>query len=136
MRRIARDVAMKIAFSRLLGGEGNATEVLEQSGNADTIDDVDAANINDIVQGVRRHEQMLDEHISRLAVNWKLDRLPKVDLCILRLAMYEMLYREDIPIGASINEAVELAKAYSGEKNAKYINGMLGTLARENIERT
>ena len=56
--------------------------------------------------------------------------MPRVDLSILRVAIYEMMYRQDIPCSVSINEAVELAKRFGGERSSAYINGMLGTLAR------
>ena len=60
----------------------------------------------------------------------KFDRIAKVDLSILRLAVYEILYRDDIPVNVSINEAVELAKKYSGEKTGSFINGILGNFYR------
>ncbi len=60
--------------------------------------------------------------------NWKIERLSKVDLSILRLCTYELNFEEDIPSKVSINEAIELAKKYSGEKSATFINGVLGKM--------
>ena len=68
--------------------------------------------------------------IDELAIGWSIERMPRVDLSILRVAIYEMMYRQDIPCSVSINEAVELAKRFGGERSSAYINGMLGTLAR------
>lgn len=60
--------------------------------------------------------------------NWKIERLSKVDLSILRLCTYELKFEEDIPNRVSVNEAIELAKKYSGEKSATFINGVLGKM--------
>ncbi|WP_040196969.1 transcription antitermination factor NusB [Candidatus Soleaferrea massiliensis] len=73
---------------------------------------------------------ILDELIEKNSRGWKKDRLPKVTLAILRLALYEMIYLEDIPISVSINEAVELAKKFATENDASFINGILGSIAK------
>ena len=73
----------------------------------------------------------IDELIDRYSVRWKTSRLPKVDLAILRLALAEICYLTDIPVSVTINEAVELAKKYSTEKSSKFINGLLGSAARD-----
>lgn len=73
----------------------------------------------------------IDELIDRYSVRWKTSRLPKVDLAILRLALAEICYLTDIPLSVTINEAVELAKKYSTEKSSKFINGVLGSAARD-----
>ena len=73
----------------------------------------------------------IDELIDRYSVRWKTSRLPKVDLAILRLALAEICYLTDIPVSVTINEAVELAKKSSTEKSSKFINGVLGSAARD-----
>ena len=73
----------------------------------------------------------LDEKIAELAIGWSVERMPKVDLSILRVALYEMMYMDKIPSSVSINEAVELAKRFGGDRSSAYINGMLGTFARQ-----
>ena len=73
----------------------------------------------------------IDELIDRYSVRWKTSRLPKVDLAILRLALAEICYLTDIPVSVTINEAVELAKKYSTGKSSKFINGVLGSAARD-----
>ena len=73
---------------------------------------------------------ILDELIEKNSRGWKKDRLPKVTLAILRLALYEMIYLEDIPVSVSINEAVELAKKFAAENDAAFINGILGSIAK------
>ena len=79
---------------------------------------------------VSSHLKEIDAAIDRYSVNWKISRLPGVDLAILRLALAEMYYLDDIPVSVSINEAVELAKKYSTEKSARFVNGVLGSAAR------
>lgn len=72
----------------------------------------------------------VDALIAENTVDWSIDRISRVDLAILRVAVYEMLYREDVPTGASINEAVELAKRFGGERSYSFVNGILGTIAK------
>lgn len=130
-RKSARDVALKMAFAMLMGGEGDYATILEQSCMENTPNETDMAFAQDIVNGVTLHMETLDALIMGAAIGWALDRMPKVDLCVLRIALYEMQYREDIPHSVSINEAVELAKRYSGEKSPAFINGLLGTLSKQ-----
>ena len=74
--------------------------------------------------------ERIDAMISAHVTGWTFERIAKVDLSILRLATFELLYRDDIPEGASINEAVELGKRFGGEKSAKFINGVLGAISK------
>ena len=73
----------------------------------------------------------IDARIGETAQGWKLSRLAKVDLAILRLAVYEMKYDEDVPVGVAINEAVELSKKLGGDESPAFINGILGKLGKE-----
>ncbi|MBR2736251.1 MAG: transcription antitermination factor NusB [Firmicutes bacterium] len=77
------------------------------------------------------NRQMIDEAIERNSTNWKISRMPAVDLAILRVAAAEILYESDVPDEVSINEAVELAKKYGIEKSPGFINGLLGSMVRE-----
>ena len=72
----------------------------------------------------------IDELINQYAKGWKTTRMNKVDLAILRLAVYEMKWDEEVPVGVAINEAVELAKRFSGGDSPSFINGVLGKIAR------
>lgn len=78
------------------------------------------------------HERELDSKISANIRGWTMNRLSKVSLAILRLALCEMLYEPEIPVSVSINEAVELAKKYGSAEDAPFVNGLLGAVAREN----
>ena len=129
-RTTAREVSMKLAFARLVGGEDTYETVLDQSGITDRPSEDDLAYADELILGMDAAREDLDKLIAELAIGWSIERMPKVDLCILRIAMYEMLRREDIPNSVSINEAVELAKRFGGDRSPAYINGMLGTLAK------
>lgn len=78
--------------------------------------------------GVVEHMEEIDEKINGVAVGWKTDRMGKVDLSVLRLAVYELLYDEDVPAGVAINEAVELVKKYGRDESPAFINGILAKL--------
>ena len=78
-----------------------------------------------LVEGVLKQRSEIDERISRYAENYELGRLAVVDRNILRLAIYEMLYRHDIPPVVSINEAIEIAKRFGTEESSRFVNGML-----------
>ncbi|MBP5153914.1 MAG: transcription antitermination factor NusB [Lachnospiraceae bacterium] len=80
---------------------------------------------------VRSLSGVLDEMINSASANWKTSRMSRVDLSILRLAVYEARFDDDIPLKVAINEAVELAKKYGGEESPSFINAILGKLARE-----
>ncbi len=83
-----------------------------------------------LYNGIVEKTEELDEIISSNLTSWKINRLPKVNLSILRLAVYEMKYIDDVPNSVAINEAIELAKKYSGADDAAFINGVLGAVAR------
>jgi N utilization substance protein B len=85
----------------------------------------------DLVVGVGAHGARLDELISRYSVDWTLDRMPVIDLTLLRIAVYELLERPDVPTGAVISEAVALAKSYSTDESGRFVNGVLGSIAIE-----
>ncbi len=129
-RKIAREVAMKLAFARLFGGEDTYADILDKSGITESPSADDVAYSDEVLRGVEAHAEQIDELIAGLAINWSIGRMPRVDLSILRIAIYEMLFRKDIPESVSINEAVELAKRFGGDRSSAYINGMLGTLSK------
>lgn len=130
-RSLVREMAMKMLFAASLGGEETLEAALEQSSVSDSLSQRDKAFLEELVSGVKQREGELDEIIGRYARGWSLDRLGKVDLILLRMAVFEMNYMPDIPVGATINEAVELAKKYGEDKSSGFVNGILGSVARE-----
>lgn len=129
-RKTAREVAMKLVFSRLLGGEDTYEAVLDKSGIDELPTEEDCDYANEVLNGIEGNLNAIDSLIAELAIGWSIDRMPRVDLSILRIAIYEMLYIKNIPNSVSINEAVELAKVFGGDRSSAYINGMLGTLSK------
>ncbi len=87
--------------------------------------------VADLVEGVGENQARIDGLIARYAIDWTLDRMPAVDRNLLRLAVYELLERSDVPLGAVISEAVELAKRFSTEDSGKFVNGVLAGVAAE-----
>ena len=85
-----------------------------------------------LAQLTYEHIDEIDDIINANSVGWKVERLPKVSLAIMRLAICEILYVPSVPSGVSINEAVELAKKFSSQEDASFINGILGKYVREN----
>lgn len=90
----------------------------------------DIRYISDKYEKVVSQIEKIDAFINEISDSWKTARMGRVDLNILRLALYEMIYDDDIPTGVAINEAVELAKQYGGEESGSFINGLLGKAAR------
>lgn len=84
-----------------------------------------------LVQGVQANQAAIDRQVAALSTDWALDRQPAADRCILRIAAYEILFGEGVPVGVAINEAVELAKKYSTEESGRFVNGILGTVAEQ-----
>ena len=84
-----------------------------------------------LIKGVLEHRDAIDEHIKKHARNWEFNRIAAVDRNVMRLAIYEMLYREDIPPVVSINEAVDIAKKFSTQDSGKFVNGILDKVRGE-----
>lgn len=95
-----------------------------------SLDESDIDYVIAVLNGVTRKQQTIDDIIRKYAKGWSIQRMAKVDLAILRLALYEIIERADIPESVSINEGVELAKRYCNEKSASFINGILGSYLR------
>ncbi|MCS6800830.1 MAG: transcription antitermination factor NusB [Chloroflexota bacterium] len=92
---------------------------------------VDTAYAFRLVRGVAQHLPAIDRALAAAASAWPLEQMAKVDKAILRLAIYEILFDNGVPIRAAINEAVELAKLYGGESSPRFVNGVLGTIAAQ-----
>ncbi|MFQ5826218.1 MAG: transcription antitermination factor NusB [Dehalococcoidia bacterium] len=127
-RRRARRVALQALYevdstghdpegtlSRLLG-EGNLSPELAQFAR-------------ELVRGALEHREQIDAHIRRFAPAWPVEQIPVVDRNILRLAIFEILLDNRVPVKAAINEAVELAKTFGSDTSPKFVNGVLGSVA-------
>jgi len=94
-------------------------------------DDLDLAYIKSGLLGIEENKEKLDSLIESQLVKWKLNRISKVNLSILRISTYEMLFAEDVPGKVSINEAIELCKKYSDNKSVSFINGVLDKVYKD-----
>lgn len=122
-------------FRVLFQVEFHDTEELQEQtelyfGQLEQIKEKDKAYIAEKYKKILEKKNEIDEKINSASSGWKTSRMNRTDLTILRLAVYEMLYDEDIPVGVAINEAVELAKKYSSEEGPAFINGVLGKLSK------
>ena len=135
-RKLAREQAFVILFESSFQKDNSMSEIIDLYNELseqwehiqipEKIDDF----AKSIALGVEEKIGELNEYIEKYAVGWKIARIPKVTLSILRLSMYEMKYM-DVPVGVSINEAVDIAKKYSTKEDASFINGILGSFSKE-----
>ncbi len=142
-RTNAREIAVHFTFELSFTGQ-TAGELLEQSLNRPTFAAVgeeeplyaefpnqkQRAYIETLVRGAYEHLPELDGYISKYAIGWSFSRISRVVIAILRVAMYEVLYMQDIPNAAAINEAVELTKHYESGEVAAFVNGIMGSFVR------
>jgi N utilization substance protein B len=143
-RTTARSAAMQMIFEKVSGGQGGEEtlkmvydELRENEIPGETKigkkepDEEDRAFISETFNGVLSHLEELDELIGKTAKGWPIDRMSLVDLTILRLAVWEILYNPDVPANVSVSEALELTERYSDPEDKPFVNGILGTVVRE-----
>jgi len=128
-RRKAREYALQMLFQHEFAGEQSGMEFTEahkpgRKGNEDL-----NKFARELVTGTLEHLEEIDRLVQESAENWKMDRMAAVDRNILRFAVYEIIYRTDIPTAVTINEALEIAKKYSSIESASFINGLLDKIA-------
>ncbi len=123
-RRLARERAMELLYEAEAKGVA-ATDVVA----ALPVEPLEFAS--EIVIGVTAHRDEVDGWISRQSRDWALERMPAVDRALLRMAVYELLHRPDVPTAAVIAEAVALAQQYSTDDSSRFVNGMLSAIATE-----
>ena len=127
-----REEAFKLIYSLEIQNENNLEEQVELYLESNNITDENAVEyIKDAVFGINKNEkEILDEISKYLKSDWKIDRISKIDLSILKLAIYEIKYKE-LPFKVAINEAVELAKKYGEDTSKKFVNGILANIVKE-----
>ncbi len=123
-RRRSRELAIKVLFHLDFSRDDPAIAFDLICNNFGASEDVKPFS-KELVFGVCIHIKELDDLVAKASQNWRLERIAKVDRSILRLALYELLYRDDIPPKVSINEAVDLGKKFSSEESGAFINGVL-----------
>lgn len=132
-RRELRENIFKLLFMT----EFNDTEDLGQQNSLyfEDIQDLkekDRIYMQEKLERIREKLPEIDEKLNMVSKGWKTSRMGKVDLSILRLAVYEIFFDEDVPTGVAINEAVELAKKFGGDDTPSFVNGLLGRMVKTN----
>ncbi len=132
-RRPAREAAMRLLYQEIFtrDSEDCDLEAFRDITSDLALGKKDIPYVEDILRGCADHQEEIDRIIRAHSKAWKFERIAKVDLSILRLALYEINYRDDIPDSVSVNEAVELGKKYGGDQSGSYINGILGAYLRQ-----
>ena len=128
-RHLSRDFAFKILFQADVG-RNPWQQVLNYTCNEYKLPESSKIFLEQLVNGTIRNLKEIDAEIMKYSEDWKLERMANTDRNILRLAVFEIKYLDDIPPGVTVNEAVELAKKYGDEESGKFVNGILGNLVR------
>ena len=128
-RREARELALRMLF-QIDVGKQPTEEVIEGALSQSVLEGSNRQFAEDVVRGVAEHLESIDRRLAELTTEWSAERQAAVDRNILRLTTFEILYRPETPVAAVINEAVELAKKYSTAESGRFVNGVLGALAR------
>jgi N utilization substance protein B len=123
-------VAMQIIYEWSIKDKEDILEIAKVNIANNPIEDIDEPYINRIIKGVRDHAEEIEELVVKAAPDWPLEQIAVIDLAILRLSIFELLFCTDIPPKVAIDEAVELAKTFGGNNSSKFINGVLGTIYR------
>lgn len=129
-RREIRELIFKMVFRVEFHDEEEIPQQMRLfMDTLESVGDKDRAYIEHKVEDILAHLEEIDEIIDGSAQNWKTSRMAKVELTLIRLAVYEIRFEEEIPTGVAINEAVELAKAYGEDNSASFVNGVLARIA-------
>lgn len=127
-RHEARETAFIIIFEKGFLGDVSLGEIIDRAQESEFFD------VNNYVvrtvKGVFENFEKIDEMIEKNLIGWSSKRISRVAGAILRLAVFEMMFSDEVPVGVAINEAVEIAKKYATSEDASYINGVLGAIAK------
>lgn len=129
-RRLARQVAFQTLFQVDLG-KIDVEAALEQRLGEVPLTAENQEYVKEVVRGVVQQMKAIDTQIGSVSEDWEVHRLGFIDRSILRLAIYEIVFVDEIPVGVAVNEAVELAKAFGDDESPRFINGLLGTVVRD-----
>jgi N utilization substance protein B len=127
-RRKARRIALKTLYE-VDSAARSAGKVLERYLAEEDLSEANRTFVRGLVNGVIENQQAIDGNIARFAPAWPVDQLAIVDRNILRLAIFEILFDNKVPVKVAVSEAVELAKTFGSNNSARFINGVLGTVS-------
>lgn len=139
-RRLARELALQSLYQMRMNEVGSEQAIAmvideaEQDNEAELKvgeDRIEPQYVRELVEGTESHRERIDSLLNDYLKGWKIDRLSKVDREVLRLGVYEMVYRDDVPPKVVVNEAIELAKQFGTEESGRFVNGVLGKMILE-----
>ena len=128
-RHLSRVIAMQSLYEANFRNKEKIKKIIARN-IATRNEKVDEKFIDKIIKGVNKYETEIDKLIEKSAPEWPIEQIATVDKTILRIAIFELLYDNEVPPKAAIDEAVELAKTFGGENASKFVNGVLGTVYR------
>ncbi|AJA47976.1 N utilization substance protein B [Clostridium pasteurianum DSM 525 = ATCC 6013] len=129
-RRKSREIAMKLLFEISMNVKETKEAIEQYKESNKNLEDVDFTYIENTLEGIFKNIDFLNRSIEENSNNWKINRISKINTAILKIAIYEIYFEEDIPEKVSANEAVNLAKKYSDEKSPAFINGVIGNIIK------
>lgn len=130
-RHLSRAIAMQTLYEwDFRNDDSDPMAIADRNINAYE-DDADREYVERIVQGVVSNLDSINEQITKVAPEWPIDQIATIDKAVLRVAIFELLYDNDVPPKVAINEAVELGKTFGSESTSRFVNGVLGTLYRQ-----
>lgn len=133
-RKKARDNAFKCVYQLSFGQDIELSKILENCYTENENDEEEKEYIETVLNGINSNIEKIDNIILSNLKNWTIDRIFKIDLAILRLAIYEILFIDNIPVKVSANEAVELAKTYGNNESKSFVNGLLAKVIESKDE--
>lgn len=132
LRRKSREMALQFLFSHYFSGASDAPQAvareMEQFCGCFETGKKAFPYAQELINGICTHREEIDRELARHSHNWRLERMSQVDRNILRIAVFEMKHRQDVPAKVAINEALEIAKRFSTDESASFINGILDKL--------
>ncbi|AZT90146.1 transcription antitermination factor NusB [Caldicellulosiruptor changbaiensis] len=138
-RRKTRELCMKILYAyRFQNNEYDIIEFLnkfKELNPDENFKEIDEEYLKRLLTGVIRNQQLIDNLIEKYSKDWPLNRIPMVELELMRIAIYELLFEEEIPISVAIDEAVDLSSIFGVEKAPSFVNGILGSIAANEVKR-
>ena len=129
-RRKSRELALQALYQWELSGQNGLLDFEEFCAHFQ-VNKKSIPYARKLMDGIQEKGDVINQLISKYAENWRLERMSLIDRNILRLAVYEMHYQDDVPVSVAINEAVEIAKRYSTDDSGPFINGILDAMAKE-----
>ncbi|WAM35396.1 transcription antitermination factor NusB [Caldicellulosiruptor acetigenus] len=138
-RRKTRELSMKILYAyRFEDGQQDIMEFYKkfrELNQDEDFKDIDEKYLERLLKGVIQNQQRIDNLIEKYSKDWPLSRLPMVELELMRIAVYELLFEEDVPVSVAIDEAVDMASIFGIEKAPSFVNGILGRIAANEVKR-